>query len=75
MDFLTDLMLLFVIVAPVLLFAWFITSIVLFAASEKGTPRRILFKGMVIASSVFIGVAGCFAAIMIYFSMNPISFM
>lgn len=58
-----------------ILIAWLITSIILFAKSQKGSPQRVLHAGMIIASSSCIFIGGSIAAILVYFTMNPISFM
>ena len=58
-----------------ILIAWLITSIILFSKSQKGSPQRVLHAGMIIGSSCCIFIGGAVAAIILYFTMNPISFM
>ncbi len=58
-----------------ILIGWLITSIILFAKAEKGSPQRALHAGMIIGSSVLIFLVLCFILMIIYFTMNPIRFM
>ena len=64
-------MLFFVFIAliPMLLLAWLITSIVIFAKTPKGAPQKSFWRGMLIASSVCTGVLlfGLFVFILILF--------
>ncbi len=67
-----------IIVAPFALLAWFIDSIVMFVKSEKGTKRRNIWRGNLIASSIVLGVTVVFAifiAIIIHIAQDAVIHM
>ncbi|MBR5285723.1 MAG: hypothetical protein IKU30_02385 [Clostridia bacterium] len=70
-------MLFFVFIAliPMLLLAWLITSIVIFAKTPKGAPQKSFWRGMLIASSVTTGVLFVSGLLLLAITLTEISFM
>lgn len=67
-----------VLLAPFAIIAWFIESIVMFTKSEKGSRRRNIWRGNLIASSIVLGVALLFAifiAIIIHLAQDAVIYM
>ena len=61
-----------------LIIGWLVTSIILFSKAERNSPERQLHAGMIIGASALLAI-GLFVLfigmIILYFTMNPISFM
>ncbi len=67
-----------VLLAPFAIIAWFIESIVMFVKSEKGTRRRNIWRGNLIASSIVLGVTVLFAifiAIIVHIAQDAVIYM
>lgn len=55
--------------------AWFITSLVLFLKSERGSKRHNVWRGNLIASSIVNGVIISFVFLIAYIGTTAVTFM
>ena len=76
MTSLASLLFLFLIcVIPAMLIAWLVVSIVFFAKTPKGMPKKSFWRGMLIASSICTGLYFLIAVAILAVTMLSVSFM
>lgn len=76
MTSLASLLFLFLIfVIPAMLIAWLVVSIVFFAKTPKGMPKKSFWRGMLIASSICTGLYFLCAEAILAVTMKSVSFM
>ena len=76
MTSLASLLFLFLIcVIPAMLIAWLVVSIVFFAKTPKGMPKKSFWRGMLIASAICTGLYFLGAIAILSVTMMSISLM
>jgi hypothetical protein len=69
------LLLLLVFAIPAMLIAWLVVSIVFFAKTPKGMPKKSFWRGMLIASSICTGLYFLIAVAILAVTTMSVSLM